>query len=36
MKKIIDRIAFAAELTPGVLLVVGGLALAIGNRALWM
>lgn len=36
MKKILDRIALAAELAPGVLLIVGGLALAIGNRALWL
>lgn len=36
MKKILDRIALAAELAPGALLIVGGLALAIGNRALWL
>jgi hypothetical protein len=36
VKKIFDRIALAAELAPGVLLIIGGLALAVGNRALWL
>jgi len=36
VKKIIDRIVLAAELAPGVLLVLGGLVLVVGNKALWL